>query len=43
MELTKYDLRIEDMEIDKTQLKFSIVDTLERLKIETRNYSHRLQ
>ena len=38
-----YDLRIEDMEIDKTQLKFSIVDTLERLKIETRNYSLRLQ
>ena len=38
-----YDLRIEDMEIDKTQLKFSIADTLERLRTETRNYPHRLQ
>ena len=38
-----YDLRIEDMEIDKTQLRFSIADTLERLRTETRNYPHRLQ
>ena len=37
------DLRIEDMEIDKTQLRFSIADTLERLRTETRNYPHRLQ
>ena len=34
-----YDFRIEDMEIDKTQLRFSIADTLERLKNEVKKYS----
>ena len=38
-----YDFRIEDMEIDKTQLRFSIADTLERLKNETRKYSLNLE
>ncbi|MEG3033970.1 MAG: hypothetical protein RR877_00585 [Aurantimicrobium sp.] len=38
-----YDFRIEDMEIDKTQLRFSIADTLERLKNETRKYSLSLE
>lgn len=38
-----YDFRIEDMEIDKTQLRFSIVDTLERLKNETKKYSLNLE
>ena len=38
-----YDLRAEDMETDKMQLRFSITDTLERLKVEIRNYSLRLQ
>ena len=38
-----YDLRAEDMETDKMQLRFSIVDTLERLKTEIKKYSNRLQ
>ena len=38
-----YDLRAEDMETDKMQLRFSITDTLARLKVEIRNYSLRLQ
>mgnify|MGYP000166759886 FL=1 len=38
-----YDFRIEDMEIDKTQLRFSIADTLDRLKAETKKYSLSLE